>query len=35
VGVARKPPLFLMSGDTVSVEIERIGRLSCPVKAAT
>ncbi len=35
VGVARKPPLFLEPGDTVSVEIERIGRLTCPVEAAT
>lgn len=34
VGVARKPLLFLQPGDTVSVEIERIGRLSCPVEAA-
>lgn len=34
VGVARKPPLFLQPGDTVSVEIERIGRLTCPVEAA-
>jgi 2-keto-4-pentenoate hydratase/2-oxohepta-3-ene-1,7-dioic acid hydratase in catechol pathway len=28
VGVARTPPLFLKSGDTVEIEIESIGRLS-------
>jgi 2-keto-4-pentenoate hydratase/2-oxohepta-3-ene-1,7-dioic acid hydratase in catechol pathway len=27
VGVARKPPVFLQAGDTVEVEIERIGVL--------
>jgi 2-keto-4-pentenoate hydratase/2-oxohepta-3-ene-1,7-dioic acid hydratase in catechol pathway len=31
VGFARKPPLWLKAGDEVSVEIERIGRLSNPV----
>ena len=31
VGMARKPPRFLASGDTVTVEIEKIGRLSNPV----
>jgi 2-keto-4-pentenoate hydratase/2-oxohepta-3-ene-1,7-dioic acid hydratase in catechol pathway len=31
VGVARKPPVFLQAGDEVTVEIERIGRLSNPV----
>jgi 2,4-didehydro-3-deoxy-L-rhamnonate hydrolase len=28
VGVARKPPVFLHPGDTVEVEIERIGRIT-------
>jgi 2-keto-4-pentenoate hydratase/2-oxohepta-3-ene-1,7-dioic acid hydratase in catechol pathway len=31
VGVARKPPVFLKAGDTVSVEIEKIGTLTNPV----
>ncbi|MGH7997680.1 MAG: fumarylacetoacetate hydrolase family protein [Opitutaceae bacterium] len=31
VGFARKPPVYLKAGDTVSVEIERIGRLVNPV----
>jgi len=31
VGAARKPPVFLKAGDTVSVEIEFIGTLSNPV----
>ena len=31
VGVARKPPVFLQPGDTVTVEIEGIGRLTNPV----
>ncbi|MCH2539399.1 MAG: fumarylacetoacetate hydrolase family protein [Anaerolineales bacterium] len=31
VGMARKPPRFLAPGDTVTVEIEKIGRLSNPV----
>jgi len=34
VGVARKPPVFLSSGDLVSVEIEKIGRLTNPVSNA-
>jgi 2-keto-4-pentenoate hydratase/2-oxohepta-3-ene-1,7-dioic acid hydratase in catechol pathway len=34
VGFARKPPIFLKSGDEVVVEIEGIGKLSNPVKAA-
>lgn len=34
VGFARKPPIFLKAGDEVVVEIEGIGRLSNPVKAA-
>lgn len=31
VGVARTPPVFLRPGDTVTVEIDRIGRLTNPV----
>jgi 2-keto-4-pentenoate hydratase/2-oxohepta-3-ene-1,7-dioic acid hydratase in catechol pathway len=31
VGVARKPPIYLQSGDIVEVEIERIGILRNPV----
>ena len=31
VGMARKPPLWLKSGDIVSVEIEKIGRLTNPI----
>jgi 2-keto-4-pentenoate hydratase/2-oxohepta-3-ene-1,7-dioic acid hydratase in catechol pathway len=31
VGGARKPPVFLQPGDTVTVEIERIGALTNPV----
>jgi len=31
VGVFRKPPLFLKPGDTVSVEIEKLGTLTNPV----
>jgi 2-keto-4-pentenoate hydratase/2-oxohepta-3-ene-1,7-dioic acid hydratase in catechol pathway len=27
VGVARKPPVFLQPGDTVEIEIERVGVL--------
>ncbi|MEX0937819.1 MAG: fumarylacetoacetate hydrolase family protein [Pirellulales bacterium] len=33
VGMARKPPVFLQPGDTVEVEIERIGVLTNPVIA--
>ncbi len=33
VGAARKPPVFLQPGDTVSIEIERIGTLTNPVIA--
>ena len=33
VGFARKPPVFLKPGDTVEVEIERIGVLRNPVVA--
>ena len=32
VGMARKPPLWLRDGDTVSVEIEGIGALTNPVR---
>ena len=31
VGFARTPPVFLQPGDTVTVEIDRIGRLTNPV----
>ncbi len=31
VGVARKPPLFLSSGDVVTIDIEKIGQLVNPV----
>lgn len=34
VGFARKPPIFLKSGDEVVVEIDGIGRLSNPVTTA-
>jgi 2-keto-4-pentenoate hydratase/2-oxohepta-3-ene-1,7-dioic acid hydratase in catechol pathway len=34
VGVARTPPIFLRAGDTVTVEIERIGALTNPVVAS-
>jgi len=33
VGVAMTPPQFLKDGDLVSIDIERIGRLSNPVRA--
>ena len=33
VGFARKPPVFLKPGDTVEVEIEKLGTLSNPVVA--
>jgi 2-keto-4-pentenoate hydratase/2-oxohepta-3-ene-1,7-dioic acid hydratase in catechol pathway len=33
VGFARKPPVYLNDGDEVTVEIERIGRLTNPVRA--
>jgi 2-keto-4-pentenoate hydratase/2-oxohepta-3-ene-1,7-dioic acid hydratase in catechol pathway len=35
VGFTRQPPLFLKSGDRVSVEIEKIGTLTNPVGAET
>jgi 2-keto-4-pentenoate hydratase/2-oxohepta-3-ene-1,7-dioic acid hydratase in catechol pathway len=31
VGFARKPPVFMKAGDTVSIEIEKIGTLTNPV----
>jgi 2-keto-4-pentenoate hydratase/2-oxohepta-3-ene-1,7-dioic acid hydratase in catechol pathway len=31
VGFARKPPVWLKAGDTVSIEIEKIGTLTNPV----
>jgi len=31
VGMARKPPVFLKPGDTVTIEIEKIGKLTNPV----
>lgn len=31
VGAARKPPVFLKAGDTVTIEIEKIGALTNPV----
>ncbi len=31
VGVARKPPVYLKAGDTVEVEVERVGTLRNPV----
>jgi 2-keto-4-pentenoate hydratase/2-oxohepta-3-ene-1,7-dioic acid hydratase in catechol pathway len=34
VGFARKPPVWLKPGDTVTVEIERIGELTNPVETA-
>lgn len=34
VGVARKPPVFLKDGDTVTVSIEGLGELTNPVRAA-
>lgn len=32
VGMARKPPRWLKAGDTVTIEIEKIGRLTNPVE---
>jgi 2-keto-4-pentenoate hydratase/2-oxohepta-3-ene-1,7-dioic acid hydratase in catechol pathway len=31
VGFARTPPVWLKDGDTIAIEIERIGRLENPV----
>ena len=33
VGAARRPPLWLKEGDTVSMEIENIGTLTNPVRS--
>jgi len=33
VGAARNPPLFLLPGDSVTIEIEKIGKLTNPVAA--
>jgi 2-keto-4-pentenoate hydratase/2-oxohepta-3-ene-1,7-dioic acid hydratase in catechol pathway len=33
VGFARNPPVWLKAGDTIEVEIEKIGTLSNPVTA--
>jgi 2-keto-4-pentenoate hydratase/2-oxohepta-3-ene-1,7-dioic acid hydratase in catechol pathway len=33
VGFARTPPVWMKAGDTVAVEIEKIGRLENPVGA--
>jgi 2-keto-4-pentenoate hydratase/2-oxohepta-3-ene-1,7-dioic acid hydratase in catechol pathway len=35
VGFARKPPVFLQPGDTITVEIEKIGALTNPVSQET
>ena len=35
VGFARTPPVFLKPGDTVTIEIEKIGALTNPVIAET
>jgi 2-keto-4-pentenoate hydratase/2-oxohepta-3-ene-1,7-dioic acid hydratase in catechol pathway len=32
VGVARKPPVWLKPGDTVTIDIERIGQLTNPIR---
>lgn len=34
VGFARKPPVFLADGDSVCVEVERVGTLENPVRSA-
>lgn len=34
VGAARKPPVFLKPGDVVTIEIDKIGKLTNPVVAA-
>ncbi len=34
IGNARTPPVFLRPGDTVTIEIERLGKLTNPVSAA-
>jgi 2-keto-4-pentenoate hydratase/2-oxohepta-3-ene-1,7-dioic acid hydratase in catechol pathway len=32
VGMARKPPVLLKHGDTITIEIEKIGSLTNPVR---
>ncbi len=32
VGYTREPPIFLREGDIITVEIEKVGTLSNPVK---
>jgi 2-keto-4-pentenoate hydratase/2-oxohepta-3-ene-1,7-dioic acid hydratase in catechol pathway len=32
VGMARKPPCWLRAGDSVTIEIEKIGTLTNPVQ---
>ena len=32
VGFARKPPVYLQAGDTITIDIERIGELTNPVE---
>nr|ART35593.1 A61 [uncultured bacterium] len=34
IGLARKPPLFMKDGDVCEVEIEKVGLLVSPIKAA-
>jgi 2-keto-4-pentenoate hydratase/2-oxohepta-3-ene-1,7-dioic acid hydratase in catechol pathway len=31
VGAARKPPVFLQPGDSITIEIDKIGKLTNPV----
>jgi 2-keto-4-pentenoate hydratase/2-oxohepta-3-ene-1,7-dioic acid hydratase in catechol pathway len=33
VGMARNPPVWLRPGDTVTIEVEKIGHLTNPVEA--
>ena len=32
VGFARKPPVYLQAGDTITIDIEKIGELTNPVR---
>jgi len=34
VGTARTPPVYLKDGDTVEIEIERVGKVTSPVRKA-
>ena len=34
VGTARTPPVYLKEGDTVEIEIERVGKVTSPVRKA-